>query len=64
MIDKSTSRYRKYMRRKDHHVWDCDRMCDIHSGRKDRLMSRAYQKEYFNKYDINQYFFESEQSIF
>jgi hypothetical protein len=39
-----TRRARRYLRREPHNAIACDSMCDIHSGRRDRLRSRVLRR--------------------
>jgi hypothetical protein len=41
VISRGTRRARRYLRREPHNAIACDSMCDVHSGRRDRVRSRA-----------------------
>lgn len=41
---RGTRRVRRWFRREPHNAISCDAMCDVHSGRRDRLRSRAQSR--------------------
>jgi hypothetical protein len=41
---RGTRRARRYLRREPHNAIACDSMCDVHSGRRDRLRSRVFRR--------------------